>query len=95
MDGIHENTPDGEVMIDPFTQKSVVRIFTDKTTLPLQLAEEFGSRVGWAMQQGLAREVAIESCRIHFKNVGDVMVNFADIFAEQALVHLPAKGEEK
>jgi hypothetical protein len=68
--------------MDEFTKKRVIEVTRkshfNNEAVYIKMAEEFGRRVGLAEKDGIPVEIAFESCKEHFKIVGQAMIDIAN-----------------
>lgn len=77
--------------MDEFSKKRFIAetkktLFNNDITA-MDLAHEFGNRVGYAVNHGIPQDVAIELCCHHFKTMGRLMLDNADAFAYELRKH--------
>lgn len=77
------------IELDPFTKKRIIdqtkkNHFNDSKVF-IEMAEEFGRRVAYAQKKGIPLPIAFESCKEHFKIVGQAMIDIANMVTIEVL----------
>lgn len=71
-----------QTLLDPFSQKRVLeetrKSHFRNDNVHIEMAQEFGRRVSWAEKEGIPIAIAFESCREHFKIVGQAMIDIGE-----------------
>lgn len=62
-------------------QKDIIdKVFsTDKKEIYLEMAKEFGRRWKMGVNDGLPPEIAFEACKRHYAEVGQAMMDIAEV----------------